>query len=252
MVVIVRYAEIGLKGQNRPFFEKKLVSNIKDCLNRNNILFREVKRKTGRILIDTKEECKALSKVFGISSFSEAIEMEYNIDEICKKALSFYKKGTFRISANCISKCDLSSQEINQVVGQYIVDKTNAKVSLKNPDINIEIEIINSNAYFFTSREKGPGGLPVGTQGLVAVLLEDEKSIDAAIMMLKRGCSIVFIKTKSQISLERIKDYITRIRVLDDIPDNATAIVLSETITNMTKRDFNRPILRPLIGKWQE
>ena len=92
----------------------------------------------------------------------------------------------------------------------------------------------------------------MGTQGLVAVLLEDEKSIDAAIMMLKRGCSIVFIKTKSQISLERIKDYITRIRVLDYIPDNATAIVLSETITNMTKRDFNRPILRPLIGKWQE
>ena len=53
--VIVRYSEIGIKGHNRPFFEKALVSNIKDCLIRNKISFSDVKREYGRIIVFTED-----------------------------------------------------------------------------------------------------------------------------------------------------------------------------------------------------
>lgn len=252
MVVIVRYAEIGLKGQNRPYFEKKLVSNIKLSIKNNNIQHAEIKRKTGRILIYTSNPCQCLSKVFGIASFSEAIELDFDIDNICKMALSLYKKGTFRISANCITKCDLPSQKINELVGGYIVDKTKAKVNLNNPDINIGIEIINDKAYLFTEKEKGPGGLPVGTQGLVAVLIEDEKSVDAAILMMKRGCKVILVQLNKKINPGKLFEYDPKIKTSEEIPDEAEAIVLSETLKKIKERKFNKPILKPLVGIWQE
>ena len=31
-MIVIRYGEIGLKGKNRGFFEKKLVSNIKHAM----------------------------------------------------------------------------------------------------------------------------------------------------------------------------------------------------------------------------
>ena len=38
MKVVVHYAEIGLKGKNKPFFEKKLITNIKTAFKEENIL----------------------------------------------------------------------------------------------------------------------------------------------------------------------------------------------------------------------
>ena len=252
MVVIVRYSEIGLKGQNRPFFEKKLVTNIKLSIKNNNQPHAEIKRKTGRILIYTSNPCKSLSKVFGIASFSESIELDYDIDSICKTALLLYKKGTFRITAHCLTNCGLSSQRINEIVGKYIVDQTKAKVSLKEPELNIGIEVIGNKAYLFTEKEKGPGGLPIGTQGLVAVLLENKKSIDAAIAMMKRGCKVVLIKSKDNIDIKALFDYDPKIRIENEIPDKAEAIVVSDTLKDSKERHFNKPVLKPLVGEWQK
>lgn len=252
MVVIVRYAEIGIKGQNRPFFEKKLVKNIKSCLNFSKISFEKVERKTGRIIIYTKEPCSQLSKVFGISSFSNAIEIDYNFEDICKKALEIYTKGTFRITASCLTKCELASQDINKKVGAYIVDKTKAKVSLKNPDINIGIEILSNRAYLFKEKNKGPGGLPVGTQGLVAVLLEDKDSIKAAILMMKRGCNVLLIKSKKDTDITELFKYDPNVKLSNEIPSSVSAIAVSEKLSNFKGRNFNKPVLRPLVGEWQE
>lgn len=252
MVVIIRYAEIGIKGQNRPFFERKLVKNIKCCLDYNKISFESVERKTGRILIYTSSPCNQLSKVFGISSFSNAIEMDYNFEDICKKALELYTKGTFRVTANCLTKGDLTSQKINEKIGGYIVEKTKAKVNLTKPDINICIEILNKKAYLFTERIKGPGGLPIGTQGLVAVLLEDKDSIKAAMLMMKRGCIVALIKSEKDIDYKSLFDYDPKIKLKDSIPKNTTAIVVSDRLSNFKERNFDKPILRPLVGEWQE
>ena len=79
---IVRYSEIGLKGKNRIKFEKKLMNNIRSCLDRNKIIFSDIKKVFGRIIINGIESCNSLNCVFGISSFSFAVNAGNDMDNI--------------------------------------------------------------------------------------------------------------------------------------------------------------------------
>ena len=67
-----------------------------------------------------------------------------------------------------------------------------APVDLTNPDLTIFVEIRENKAFIYHEKIKGPGGLPLGTQGRVVVLLSS--GIDspvAAYLMMKRGCEVV-------------------------------------------------------------
>ena len=102
--VLVRYAEIAIKGKNRARFENKLISNIKDCLNKNKVPYENVKRVRGRIIIFTNEDCNCIKNVFGISSISPSIKIKANLAAINKTALNLYSKGSFRITAKRLTK----------------------------------------------------------------------------------------------------------------------------------------------------
>ena len=87
-ILLVRYGEVFLKGQNRPFFLKKLVGHVKDAT-------REVGGKVwlsdGRIYVsdftDIDEAMRRVSRVFGVHSVSRAIEMEKDdFEAICAQA----------------------------------------------------------------------------------------------------------------------------------------------------------------------
>jgi thiamine biosynthesis protein ThiI len=88
----------------------------------------------------------------------------------------------------------LTSVEINQHVGAYVKERSGARVDLENAELTCWIEIVERTALLYTERLPGPGGLPVGTSGKVAVLLSG--GIDspvAAWKMIKRGCTPVFV-----------------------------------------------------------
>ncbi|MBW2963615.1 tRNA 4-thiouridine(8) synthase ThiI, partial [Candidatus Woesearchaeota archaeon] len=78
MVLIARYGEIFLKGKNRLDFEKKLVGNIKKMFDV------KVLRKRNRLLV---EEGVDLRRVFGLISYSPAVEAGLDLEEIKKKVL---------------------------------------------------------------------------------------------------------------------------------------------------------------------
>ncbi|MBQ1406928.1 MAG: tRNA 4-thiouridine(8) synthase ThiI, partial [Eubacterium sp.] len=88
-IFIVRTGEVALKGMNKPYFEKKLVSRIRTRLNDiegGNAI--EVKRHEGLIFVRAPKELdpdaivKKVSQVFGVSSMSRAIECESDMDAI--------------------------------------------------------------------------------------------------------------------------------------------------------------------------
>ncbi len=207
--IVVRYNEIFLKGQNRAFFEKKLAHNIKACLKKHDVKYDEVKRFRGRIIIsfsfDISGKCDCLKKVFGIASFSTAIEMkaeeEKDVETMKHKALELLReKGidsekSFRIVAKRSDKnFPMDSHTINEIIGSYVQTNTNARVQLQNPDLYVGIEIMNKSAYLFTEKIKGPNGLPIGTEGKVICLLSG--GIDspvAAWLMMRRGCQIALL-----------------------------------------------------------
>jgi 23S rRNA G2445 N2-methylase RlmL len=76
------------------------------------------------------------------------------IIEKIKLSQWFYKESTFRSKCNRYGNHDFSSQEIEQKIGEVIIDKIKKennhtqKVNLDNPDIIIYIYIYNTTAYF--------------------------------------------------------------------------------------------------------
>ncbi|MBA3064383.1 tRNA 4-thiouridine(8) synthase ThiI, partial [Candidatus Woesearchaeota archaeon] len=154
-IVIIRYSEISLKGNNRIVFEKRLIDNIKDCLKKNKVKYEKIERLRGRIIIFAEQELNCLKYVFGISSFSHALVIESEIKEIEKtvsKIIENKKFRSFRVSAQRLNKnFSLTSPEIERTIGSFVCEKLNKKVSLKNFDLEIGIEILDK-AYVFTER----------------------------------------------------------------------------------------------------
>jgi adenylyl- and sulfurtransferase ThiI len=259
MAVIVRYAEIGIKGKNRARFEQALVQNIQACLQSEKIQFTQIKRLFGRILIETDNECKCLKRVFGTASFSSAITTGRTIEEAfaaAKKAVKLTEKDSFRITCQRTDKkFPLTSQEVCVQLGEKIASLTSAKVKMKNPAKEIIIEIIDGAIYLMTSRTEGPGGLPVSTQGKIIALIEDENSVLASLFALKRGCTIIpalmkeiDISLLQKLSCPHAQKPI-RITSLNDLPGlGVPAIVVNDVLDSIRPIQLNALILRPLCG----
>jgi len=193
--VVCHYAEIGLKGKNRKFFEEKLASNIKKAIG-----FGNVKRISGRILVEMdslKGVEEKLKNVFGIANFSFAFSSSQDIEEIKKKALEVLKKETFSsFKVNCSrsnKNFALTSVQVNERVGEFIVSCLGKKVDLTSPDLTLFIEIVDNYCFLFLEKIKGPGGLPVGVSGKAVSLISG--GIDspvASFYAMKRGIELVF------------------------------------------------------------
>ena len=198
--IVVHYGEIGTKGKNRSFFEKKLVENLRWSLKNK---FVSVKRIYGRIIIEIDQSTSInevkenLGNVFGITNFSFAVKTSFDIEEIKKNALILIpeKAKSFRIKATRSNKTfKYSSSEINNILGEYILKNKNIKVDLENPDATIYVEITESNAFIYNEKVKSLGGLPVGVSGKVVSLISG--GIDSPVssfFMMKRGCSVVYV-----------------------------------------------------------
>ncbi|MEM0231134.1 MAG: tRNA uracil 4-sulfurtransferase ThiI [Candidatus Woesearchaeota archaeon] len=225
--ILVRYNEIFLKGQNRAFFEKQLAHNIKLCLKRHNISYERVNRHRGRIIIHLKEDIyeksECLSKVFGIASFSPAVEIKRStpnlMEEIKTKALQLLKEkglsssSSFKIAAKrSDKKFPIDSVHINEQVGAFIVEETGARVQLQNSEFYLGIEIVEQGEiYLFTEKIKGPGGLPTGSSGkLICLISGGIDSPVAAWLMMRKGCRVTLLHLDqspyySEGDLDRVK-----------------------------------------------
>ncbi len=223
--IVVHYAEIGLKGQNRPSFERQLVTNIKAANKDEKI---KVNREHGRIIINVEDESslssvtRNLRYVFGIAYFAPCIVADNTIDKIKAKAVElalsfgFSKNKSFRIDATRSNKqFPMTSQKINETVGDIVNEATRWKVNLSSPDITIYIEIAEVNTFVYSEKIQGLGGLPVGVSGRVICLLSG--GIDspvAAWHMMKRGCTVTFVHFHTYTS--KIEEKIDKIiRVLN-------------------------------------
>ena len=199
-VIIARYGEIGLKSPKiRSRFERKLVKNIKatfEC---------EVERNQGRVYIfpqDFNEGIEKLNRVFGVVSYSPATSTDSTYDGIDETLTAYTEElisegildedTKFAIKCRRVGNHDYTSQEMAAHCGGVVRSVVLAPVDLTNPDLTIFVEIRENKAFIYHEKIKGPGGLPLGTQGRVVVLLSS--GIDspvAAYLMMKRGCEVV-------------------------------------------------------------
>lgn len=227
-VILVRYAEIHLKGLNRPFFERLLVDRIKQALNP---VHAAVEREQGRIFVYgiPEEQIRPctdkLCRVFGIHSISVASCVEKDWNAICSAAIAETKNfaetaelPTFKCFARRSDKrFPMTSEEICRELGHELLEAyPNLKVDVHRPALPVTVEIRQSNAFVYTGETLGAGGMPVGSNGKAMLLISG--GIDSPVagyMIAKRGVMLDAIHFYSYpYTSERARDKVVELTKL--------------------------------------
>ncbi|MGI6116017.1 tRNA uracil 4-sulfurtransferase ThiI [Luoshenia tenuis] len=196
-LILVRFGEIHLKGLNRPYFEHRLVREMK------RRLFDEpqatVEKGDGRYYIRGVQNLDAvmerIRKVFGVHSLSPAIAVEKDISAIRDQAVEMMRDKhptTFKVKARRADKrFPMTSPEICEEVGGYILENLPGwKVDVHHPEVTLEVEV-REQAFLHCETLPAAGGMPVGTNGRAFLLLSG--GIDSPVagyMVAKRGVAI--------------------------------------------------------------
>ena len=200
--VIVHYHEIALKGRNRPWFIKRLVSNLRAVTADLDVA--RVHALMGRIEIvlgptaDWNLVRERISRIFGAANFSRARRTGRSVDVLADSILEDLRVRdveTFRVTVKRADKAyPLTSPQIEREVGGRIKAARGWTVNLSNPELVVFIELLPREAFYAFDKHAGPGGLPSGVSGHVMCLLSG--GIDspvAAYRLMKRGCRVRFV-----------------------------------------------------------
>jgi thiamine biosynthesis protein ThiI len=286
-VLLLRYGELSLKSPYvRKYFETTLVRNIKNAFLQENIPA-VIRTERGRMYLTTSEITKGqkiLSHIFGIVSFSPALQTTSNIPDISAKAQDLMKKvlhktTSFAIRVTRVGTHAFTSQDVAIHLGNDIRNLTGANVDLTNPDFELFIEIREKKSFLFTEKIKGVGGLPLGTQGTILAIIKTPASLLGAWYLMRRGCNIIFVNerpsdeptirtfltswyTNAEIFdidetqedfYHRITDIVSQ-KKCEAIVTNHTFENPAETIAELTELKANSavPILTPLLSMTQK
>lgn len=204
MRILVRYGEIGVKSrQVQRSFLDRLQQNLQDALDAT-ALAGEVFEDEDRIFaeIDEAEAADAtltLSHIPGVVSVSPVVTTSTDFDDIITTLVELAQgtdAETFAVEARRAGDHhDYRSQDIKEEAGDRIRKEHGLIVDLDDPDLTVAVEVRYQNAYCYTETVNGIGGLPVGDNNRVAVLMEDRAATVAAFRLMKRGCHVFPVYT---------------------------------------------------------
>ena len=261
-VILLRYGEIFLKGNNRKFFEDTLTKNIKNSLTDYTFVIKKISGRYEISEYDVDYEnifIDKLTKIFGIHSLSVATKIEtdeQNIIEVVK-SLDLTNK-TFRVTTKRASKIfPIHSMEFNAQIGEVILTNfENTKVDLHTPQVEVKIDI-RENGYTYISTNDIPcaNGMPLGTAGKGLLLLSG--GIDSPVAgyyLARRGLEIEAIHFHSYpytselarqkvLSLaEKMGDYLGKIKI-----HIVSVTKIQEEINKNCDRDYMITLLRRMM-----
>ncbi|MCX6582283.1 MAG: tRNA 4-thiouridine(8) synthase ThiI [Candidatus Aminicenantes bacterium] len=197
--IIVRYGEISLKGKNRKSFELKLKSDIEGFLKARGIDFSRVDLRRGRIYIRGIDQVPGLEKIMGVHSYSPALEIERNMEALEREVLFFIPMiadaQSFRVSCQRVDKrFPIKSVDLEQAIGHMLHLKSGTPVKLKDPAMEVHIEIGEDGIFLFGEKIRGYSGMPYGSAGkLVSLVSGGIDSPVATFLMMKRGVEPILL-----------------------------------------------------------
>lgn len=204
-VILCKYGELILKGTNRSTFESRLLKEVR----RRAAFFGKytVRAQQSTVYIepqnaDAEDELDSLyvqiGKVFGFTGICRAAVCEKNLESILTTAKEYLpeklsKYRTFKCESKRSDKrFPLSSPELSGEVGAAILEAVpGITVNLKEPEIEVRIEVREEYAYIHAGQDKGAGGMPLDSAGKGLLLLSG--GIDSPVagyMMMKRGMTV--------------------------------------------------------------
>lgn len=203
-ICLVHYHEIGLKGRNRGMFEKRLLRNIEQLLEGEPI--KSVTRISGRLCIvfeeglgfeEVRDISIQVSRIPGVARVSCGFKTARDLDLFNEAAaVALAEAGifsTFKVAARRNhTDYPINSMELNKLVGAYLCEAfPEAIVKMKDPDVQVGVEVVQNSAYVYAMSIPGIGGLPVGTGGTVMGLLSAGFDSPVALWKMARRGAVV-------------------------------------------------------------
>ncbi|MCL4326674.1 MAG: THUMP domain-containing protein [Candidatus Thermoplasmatota archaeon] len=168
---------------------------------------------------DNEQVKGILSKIFGISSYSQVYDTDNKLDNIKNTIIKIADElitdnTAFGLSVKKSNKGSIqySSQEIAKEIGKEILERFENKkirVDLDNPDIRIYAEIRDNHTYIYSDKIRAAGGLPAGSEGSGISIINGKESLISAWLMMRRG-----VKTTA-ITCQEWTDYAEILRQWD-------------------------------------
>ncbi len=193
-----------LKGKNRARFEKTIITQVRSLLKPYPTA--SLRKEFGRLYVDLGNESytdmiKVLKRVFGVMSISPVKVTPSERDAIVETSVAFMEERkhefeggmTFKVNARRVWKeFPHSSHEMNHMVGSPILRTfQDLSVDVREPDIELRVEIREQGTYIFNEVIPAVGGFPLGTNGKAMLLLSG--GIDspvAAWSSMRRGLEV--------------------------------------------------------------
>ena len=199
-IILAKYGEIALKGDNRASFEDILMRNIRRRLRTLGRF--ELTRRQSTIYIDPlDEDCdmdkavECVKKIFGIGAIQRCAVFPKDFSVVTASLKEYLSEAldnakTFKIEAKRSDKTfPMNSPMIQQQLGDAVLDNfPHLKVNVHEPEVTVRLEIRDNGAYLSALRITGSGGMPVGSSGKALLMLSG--GIDSPVagyMMAKRG-----------------------------------------------------------------
>ena len=205
-LIMIRYGELSTKGKNKRNFVTTLGRNIREALSEYPDI--KINQQYDYMFMELNgapqdEVLAGLEKVFGIQSFSPAIELERDFDllkeaavklvkaEIAKNGVQSFKVASSRSDHNY----SMDTNDVNQALGGFLAKEfPELKVQMKKPDLTIRVKVREQDFLVSSEWINGAGGLPVGTSANAVLMLSG--GIDSPVagyLAMKRGIRITAV-----------------------------------------------------------
>ncbi|MDP6977009.1 MAG: tRNA uracil 4-sulfurtransferase ThiI, partial [Myxococcota bacterium] len=189
--------EVTLKSPaTRRRFTKRLLKNLRDAIKSSGSTG-HVERDHDRVYASAPEASALLplANCFGVQSLSIVERRGWqSLDDIVEQAVALFadavRNKTFGVRVRRVGGREaipFRSQEVARTVGAAL-NREAAGVDLDHPEVEVNLEVMPGQVYFFAERVPGPGGLPLGVEGrAIALVSGGFDSAVAAWTMQKRG-----------------------------------------------------------------
>ncbi|MDJ0522392.1 MAG: tRNA uracil 4-sulfurtransferase ThiI [Planctomycetota bacterium] len=220
-VVLVHYAEIGLKRRNRTRFTRRLADRLRLALSSAGVAG-QVGVDSSRLVVapddvaDAERAMRAVLRVPGVADAAHALCVADNVEAIeagALEQLTASPPGSFKVQVRRADKrFPLTSIDLARAVGGRCADVSGRPVDVHEPDVRLRVEVVTGSAYVSAGTRRGPGGLPVGsTARLLAFLSGGLDSPVAAWQMIRRGARMTGVhfhnrSFQGNAVLEKIED----------------------------------------------
>lgn len=222
-VCLVHYHEIGLKGHNRKKFEQQLISNIEALIQDSTVRIRRI---SGRICLfmedgsSFEDACSLADQIAGVpgiarvsSGYRCAQELDEMYETACMALNDVGEFHTFKVQARRNhTDFAIDSMQLNQLVGAALCRAfPDKKVAMKNPDVEVRVEVIQGSTYIYGRSISGIGGLPVGSAGKAICLLSS--GIDSPVAtwrIARRGATCIGVHFSGRPETSATSEYLVQ------------------------------------------